>query len=95
MDYFRRTGFSLGQWRELKAQAEACKVNFISSPFSIEAVDLLVEVAFYKVPSGEVTNIPLLEKITATGRPAILSSGMNDWEVDQAVDVLRGRGGRR
>jgi len=96
MDYFRRTGFSLGQWRELKAQAEACKVNFISSPFSIEAVDLLEEVgvAFYKVPSGEVTNIPLLEKIAATGRPAILSSGMNDWaELDQAVDVLRGVGG--
>jgi N-acetylneuraminate synthase len=95
MAYFRRTGFSLEQWRELRAACERCAVSFLSSPFSIEAVDLLeaVSVAAYKVPSGEVSNLPLLEKIAATGKPVLLSSGMSDWkELDTAVAALRGGG---
>src|SRR5438046_2774169 len=53
--YFERTGFSLDQWRALGAHAAAHNVAFLSSPFSLEAVDLLeaVGVASYKVPSGE------------------------------------------
>ncbi len=95
MDYFSRTGFSLEQWKQLKAKADEGGIQFISSPFSLEAVDLLEEVgvAFYKVPSGEVANIPLLERIASTGRPAVLSSGMNNWaELDRAVEVLRNGG---
>jgi N,N'-diacetyllegionaminate synthase len=95
MAYFRRTGFSLDQWRELRAACERCGVNFLSSPFSLEAVDLLesVGVAAYKVPSGEVSNLPLLEGIAATGKPVLLSSGMSHWtELDAAVAALRGGG---
>ena len=91
-EYFRRTGFTLPQWKDLKLQAEACGLDFISSPFSLEAVDLLEEVgmAFYKVPSGEVTNVPLLEHVAGTGRPTVLSSGMSNWdELDRAVEMLR------
>jgi N-acetylneuraminate synthase len=91
--YFRRTGFSLDQWRDLAAHATENRIEFLSSPFSIEAVELLeaVGVSAYKVPSGEVTNVPLLEYIAATGKPAYLSSGMSDWaELDAAVEVLRG-----
>ncbi|RYG85739.1 MAG: hypothetical protein EON58_22610 [Alphaproteobacteria bacterium] len=63
-DYFRRTGFSLEQWKRLKAKAADCGAEFLSSPFSLEAVDLLeqLDVPAYKIPSGEVTNIPLLHK---------------------------------
>ena len=70
-------------------------VTFLSSPFSLEAVDLLeaVGVVAYKIPSGEVTNLPLLERIAATGKPVYLSSGMSNWrELDAAVSVLRGGG---
>ena len=94
-EYFERTGFSRAQWRELKAACEANGVRFLSSPFSIAAVDLLedVGVGLYKVASGEVSNVPLLERIAATGKPALLSSGMSDWaELDRAVAVLK-RGG--
>jgi N-acetylneuraminate synthase len=80
------------QWKQLKAKADECGVQFISSPFSLEAVDVLEEVgvAFYKVPSGEVTNVPLLEHVAGTGRPTVLSSGMSNWdELDRAVEVLR------
>jgi N,N'-diacetyllegionaminate synthase len=92
MDYFRRTGFTPEQWQKLAAHARARKTTFLSSPFSLEAVDLLerVGVEAYKVPSGEVTNIPLLERIAKTGKPTLLSSGMSDWtELDQAVAVLK------
>lgn len=93
--YFQRTGFTVEQWRGLKAACEAVDVAFLSSPFSIEAVELLegIGVAAYKIPSGEVSNLPLLERVAATGKPALLSSGMSSWaELDTAVAVLR-RGG--
>jgi N-acetylneuraminate synthase len=90
--YFRRTGFTPEQWRKLAAHAAARKVVFLSSPFSLEAVDLLEQVGVqaYKVPSGEVSNVPLLERIARTGKPTLLSSGMSDWnELDRAVGVLK------
>lgn len=91
--YFERTAFTRGQWRELRDRCRDCGVEFLSSPFSIEAVDLLEEVgvARYKIASGEVTNLPLLERVAAAGKPVLLSSGMSDWEeLDAAVAVLRG-----
>lgn len=95
IDYFRRTAFTAGQWAALAARADSVGAVFLSSPFSAEAVDLLEETGIvgYKVPSGEVTNIPLLERIAATGKPVLLSSGMNDWaELDRAVEGLAGSG---
>ena len=90
-EYFERTSFSRDQWMALKAHCEAKGVEFLSSPFSIEAVELLeaVGVARYKVPSGEVTNLPLLEVIAQTGKPVLLSSGMSSWaELDEAVNTI-------
>lgn len=92
-EYFDRTSFDLKQWRELKRYCEEeCNVEFISSPFSLEAVDLLEKVGIntYKIPSGEVTNLPLLKKIAKTEKTVILSSGMSSWEeMDQAVKTLQ------
>lgn len=92
MAYFRRTAFTPAQWRELRAACARVGVRFLSSPFSLEAVDLLEEVGVeaYKIASGEVSNLPLLEKIATTGKPVLLSSGMSDWaELDAAVAALR------
>lgn len=90
--YFRRTSFTLAQWRDLAAHAASNGVTFLSSPFSLEAVDLLeeIEISAYKIPSGEVTNTPLLERIATTRKPVLLSSGMSGWdELDMAVDTVR------
>ncbi len=90
-EYFERTGFSREQWKALKAHCEEQQVAFLSSPFSIEAVELLEEVGVeaYKIPSGEVTNLPLLEAAARTGKPVILSSGMSSWEeLDAAVNTI-------
>ena len=66
-------------------------MEFLSSPFSIAAVEFLEKVGIsrYKVPSGEVTNIPMLEVISQTGKPVLLSSGMSTWrELDEAVETI-------
>lgn len=96
--YFQRTAFDIEQWQELKKFAEEkCKIEFISSAFSQEAVDLLEKIGVHrhKIPSGEVTNIPLLEQIAFTRKPVLLSSGMSSWkELDKAMDILcRNRSG--
>ncbi len=91
-EYFERTAFNLEQYKNLKEFAEnECSVDFFSSPFSIEAVDFLLQVgvSVFKIPSGEVSNIPLLEHINKTGKEVILSSGMSSWEeLDRAVSVF-------
>jgi N,N'-diacetyllegionaminate synthase len=93
-EYFERTAFNIVQYRTLKKYAEEeCGVEFLSSAFSIEAVDLLVElgVKTIKIPSGEVNNIPLLHHIAkVTNASILLSSGMSSWaELDEAVTILK------
>lgn len=91
-EYFERTGFAFDQWLALKRHCDARSIRFMSSPFSVEAVDLLEQIGadIYKVPSGEVTNVFLLRRLVATRKPVILSSGMSNWaELDLAVAILR------
>ena len=90
-EYFERTAFSLQQWEALKAHCERRNVEFLSSPFSAEAVELLEKVGVkrYKIPSGEVTNAPYLEVVAQTGKPVLLSSGMSNWaELDASVNAI-------
>lgn len=91
-DYWKRMEFSLEQWAGLKRHCSDCGLEFLASPFSLAAVDLLesLDVARYKIGSGEVTNLLMLEKIARTGKPILLSSGMSSWQaLDTAIDFLR------
>src|SRR5262249_19097817 len=93
-DYWRRTSFTEDQWSGLKRHAVNPGLKFLSSPFSVEAADLLtrVGVAAWKIASGEVNNTPLFEYILSTGLPVLLSSGMSDWnELDAAVAIVQSR----
>ena len=71
LDYWRRMEFSEAQWMELKAHASDKGLAFLSSPFSLEAVELLqrVGVVAWKVASGETNNHALLDAIAVTGHP--------------------------
>ncbi|WP_162126225.1 N-acetylneuraminate synthase family protein [Flavobacterium phycosphaerae] len=93
-DYWKRMEFSLSQWKDIKKHCDEVNLDFICSPFSNLAVDWLEEVGVhtYKIGSGEVTNFLLLEKITQTGKPIILSSGMSSFaELDKTIEFLRGK----
>ena len=87
--------FTETQWRGLADQRASRGLVFLSSPFSVEAVELLTRVgmAMWKVPSGEIGSLPLLDAMIATGAPILLSSGMSDMqELDAAVDRVRRAG---
>jgi N-acetylneuraminate synthase len=91
-DYWKRMEFSLEQWQELKSHCEEVGIEFMASPFSNAAVDLLEElnVKRYKIGSGEVNNFLLLQKIATTNKPLILSSGMSSFaELDETVAFLK------
>jgi N,N'-diacetyllegionaminate synthase len=93
-DYWRRMEFTEEQWHGLKRHADERKLLFLSSPFSMQAVELLSRtgVAAWKVASGEVSNVPLLERVAATGLPIFLSTGMSSLEeIDRAVEIVRRR----
>jgi N-acetylneuraminate synthase len=94
-DYWRRMEFSEAQWHELKAHAAQRGLIFLSSPFSIEAVDLLtrVGVAAWKIASGEITNAPMLDRIAATRLPVLLSTGVSPLaEIDGVVQRFASSG---
>jgi N,N'-diacetyllegionaminate synthase len=93
--YWRRMEFTEPQWCGLREHAEARGLQFLSSPFSLEAADLLgrVGLAAWKIPSGEITNLRLLDRVLGSGLPVLLSTGMSPLhEIDEAVDRVRRQG---
>lgn len=80
---------------ELKKEADAVGIEFISTPFYLEAVDLLVDVGVktIKIASGDITYSPLLERIGKTGKDVLLSTGAStNEEIHRAVNLLRDNG---
>ena len=93
-DYWKRMEFTLEQWKEIKTHCDEVGLDFICSPFSNLAVDWLEEIGVkcYKIGSGEVNNLLLLEKIAKTKKPVIISSGMSSFsELDKTVSFLKER----
>ncbi len=92
--YWKRMEFTLEQWHGLAAHARERGLVFLSSPFSLEAVDLLekVDVPMWKIASGEVTNAPMIERILETGRPLLVSTGLVALaELDELVRRIQTR----
>ncbi|MBX7100247.1 MAG: N-acetylneuraminate synthase family protein [Myxococcaceae bacterium] len=90
-DYWKRMEFTEAQWHGLKAHCDEKGLLFLSSPFSMQAVELLgrVGVPAWKVGAGEVSNLPMLQALRKTGLPVILSSGMSPYaELDAAVEAV-------
>lgn len=90
-DYWKRMEFSREQWAGLKAHCDEAEVVFLSTPFSLEAVEWLkrLDAPAWKMASGEINNHALLEACTETGLPILLSSGMSPYrELDEAVAVV-------
>jgi len=77
-DYWRRMEFTFEQWKELKEHCDALGIVFLSSPFSIKACQWLAELdmAAWKVASGEISNEQLLDFMRGTGKPMLLSTGL-------------------
>lgn len=81
--------------RELAGYADARGILFMSTPFDEDGADLLDDmgVAVFKVPSGELTNLPFLQYIARKGKPMIVSTGMASLgEVEAAVQAIEETG---
>jgi N,N'-diacetyllegionaminate synthase len=77
--------------RELIVYCEEKGIIFISSPFDLKSIDLLNNLGFaiFKIPSGEITNLPYLKKIGGLRKRIILSTGMSDLEeIGAALSIL-------
>jgi N,N'-diacetyllegionaminate synthase len=90
--YWERTSFTIEQWAGLKLHAEEKCLVFLSTPFSVQAVDLLetLEIVAWKISSGEFGSRRMLERIGATGKPVLASTGMSTMEeVETLVATLQ------
>ena len=77
--------------QQLKSYAEQQDIGFLSSPFDVDGIDMLHELGIrtFKVPSGEITNLPYLEKLASLNCKVILSTGMATLEeIEEALAVL-------
>lgn len=84
--------------KELILHAKKCGIAFLSTPFDLVSIDLLEELGLgiFKIPSGEITNLPYLKKIARLNKKIILSTGMaNLSEIEEALNVLCKNGTKR
>lgn len=83
------------QFSDLKAECDRTGIGFISTPFDFQSIEILrpLQMDFWKIPSGEVTNLPYLRRIAGIGQPVVMSTGMCEAaEVEQAVEILCANG---
>lgn len=95
LEMCRKIHLPLTDYRGLAALCREVGIGFMSTPFDLRSIDTLVPLGmdYWKIPSGEITNLPYLRKIGALGGRVILSTGMSTLdEVDAALDVLAASG---
>lgn len=95
LEMVKRLELSFCDFMKLKKYCEEKEILFLSTPFDLDSIDFLesLEMPIYKVPSGEITNLPYLIKIARIGKSVIMSTGMSDLdEVGLALEVLRDNG---
>lgn len=91
LEMTRKIHLPLDDYKLLKSFCDEVDIKFLSTPFDMVSIDLLsqLDMDFFKIPSGEITNLPYLEKISKVGIPVILSTGMsNQKEIDEALKIL-------
>lgn len=95
LDMLRRLALTYDDFRELSRYCKEIGIGFISTPFDFESIEFLEELGmdFWKIPSGEITNLPYLERIARTKRKVIMSTGMCGFdEINEALDILEKNG---
>jgi len=90
-EMIKRLELSLDDHQKLIEYCKSKDIEFLSSPFDLNSIDLLKELGLvtFKIPSGEITNLPYLRKIAGYNKNVILSTGMSDLgEIEDALDIL-------
>lgn len=95
LDMVKKLELPFNAFLKLKKFCDRIGITFLSTPFDLESVAFLntLDMPFWKVPSGEVTNLPYLLAIAKTKKPVVMSTGMCETgEIQAAIGVLRENG---
>ncbi len=95
LEMIRRLHFDFDGHRQLKEYCDHIGIQYLSAPFDVPSVQFLagLDLPYFKVPSGEITNLPYLEAVAAAKKPVILSTGMSTLsEIEDALSVLENGG---
>lgn len=95
LDMLKKLELSFDEFEVLNDYCKEKGIEFLSTPFDFESIDFLNRLGMkrWKIPSGEITNLPYLIRVARIGRPVILSTGMSTMEdIRAAIDALRKNG---
>lgn len=97
IDMLKKLELSYNEFLSLKKYCDKAGICFLSTPFDFESIDFLnrIDMPFWKIPSGEITNYPYLAALAKTGKPVVMSTGMCTIDdIDAAIKVLLGNGAK-
>ena len=95
LEMIKKIHFGFEEHRQLKEYCDEIGIRYLSTPFDLDSIDFLatLDMPVWKIPSGEITNLPYLEKVAALKKPLILSTGMSMLsEIEDALAVLEENG---
>lgn len=95
IEMLKKLELSYDEFLKLKAYCDKIGIAFLSTPFDFDSIDFLnsVEMPFWKIPSGEVTNYPYLVALAKTGKSVVMSTGMCDMQdIRMAIETMRDNG---
>ena len=91
-EMIKKLELSFDTFRKLQTHCKSKDIIFLSTPFDLQGIDFLqsINIPFWKIPSGEITNLPYLERIANTHKDVILSTGMSNMdEIEAAISILK------
>lgn len=94
-DMLKKLELSFDEFAELSEYCKEKGIEFLSTAFDLDSIDFLssIDMKRWKIPSGEITNLPYLIKIAKLGKPVILSTGMSTiGDIRAAISVLKENG---
>ena len=98
LEMSKKISLTYDQFRKLKKYCKKRKIEFLSTPFDLKSIDFLksLKMKYFKIPSGEITNLPYLNKIGKLKKKVILSTGMaNMKEISGALEILVSNGTKK
>jgi N,N'-diacetyllegionaminate synthase len=90
-DMLKKLELSYDEFVGLKSYCDKVGITFLSTPFDFDSIDFLdsIDMPFWKIPSGEITNLPYLVALAKTEKPVVMSTGMCEMnEIQVAIDIL-------
>ena len=91
LQMLKKICLTFNDFKKIKKYCKKKKIEFLSTPFDLRSIEFLkkLKIKYFKIPSGEITNLPYLIKIAKLKKKIILSTGMtNLMEIEKALKVL-------